>query len=96
MAGKIATQRQSDISSTLCHSGRLANECHSTFEGVAISENGTKIYELDPKKPADVFGHIGLRTGDWWLFQTCELNDGAHGSKMGYPWKNLEAFSVVV
>ncbi|KAF8427743.1 PUA-like domain-containing protein [Tirmania nivea] len=65
------------------------------------SSQGERIYTLDPrytKKPADVFGHNGLRVGDWWPFQTFALKDGAHGSKMGgiYGRTNLGAFSVVV
>jgi len=80
------------------------DECVARLmRGIIIGRGnqGTKIYKLDPrypKKPADVFGHNGLRVGDWWPFQTFALKDGAHGSKMGgiYGRTNLGAFSVVV
>ena len=51
-----------------------------------IGRRGRTVYKIDPrytKKPADVFGHNGLRVGDWWLFQAFALKDGARESKMG-------------
>lgn len=73
------------------------------LRGITIGKGklGTKQYKLDPhytKRPADVFGHNGLRVGDWWPFQIFALKDGAHGSRMGgiYGRSNLGAFSVVL
>ncbi|KAF8453684.1 hypothetical protein BGX38DRAFT_1141462 [Terfezia claveryi] len=85
-------------------SREMVDECVTRhLRGIVIGrgKQGTKIYKLDPyytKKPADVFGHNGLRVGDWWPFQTFALKDGAHGSKMGgiYGRTTLGAFSVVV
>ena len=82
----------------------IINECVARhLRGIIIGQGkkGSKVYRLDPtyhKKPADVFGHNGLRVGDWWPFQTFALKDGAHGSKMGgiHGRTNLGAFSVVV
>ena len=67
---------------------------------IGRGKTGTKVYRLDPhytKRPADVFGHNGLRVGEWWPFQAFALKDGAHGSKMGgiYGKTNMGAFSVV-
>jgi len=82
----------------------LVDECVTRhLRGMIIGKGkkGMKIYKLDPhytKKPADVFGHNGLRVGDWWPFQAFALKDGAHGSKQGgiHGRTNLGAFSVVV
>lgn len=45
-------------------------------------------YTLDPrfiheKRPYHVFGHNGLKPGDWWPLQKVALYRGAHGSSMG-------------
>src|SRR5271170_7223349 len=62
--------------------------------------NGMKVYTLDKayQRPANVFGHNGLKVGNWWPMQICALRDGAHGSRMGgiAGKANIGAYSVII
>jgi hypothetical protein len=52
---------------------------------ILLSESGRRVYTINPaaKRPSSVFGHNGLKIGDWWPRQICMVRDGAHGSFMG-------------
>jgi hypothetical protein len=62
--------------------------------------NGMKVYNVNMAyhRPANVFGHNGIKVGDWWPMQVCALRDGAHGSRMGgiAGKANLGAYSVII
>ena len=67
---------------------------------VTRGRSGQKVYSLDKayQRPANVFGHNGLKVGDWWPMQICALRDGAHGSLMGgiAGKASLGAYSVII
>jgi hypothetical protein len=67
---------------------------------VKRGRNGMKVYTVNMAyhRPANVFGHNGIKVGDWWPLQICALRDGAHGSRMGgiAGKANLGAYSVII
>src|SRR5277367_3591499 len=67
---------------------------------VKRGRSGVKVYTLNKsyQRPANVFGHNGLKVGQWWPMQICALRDGAHGSRMGgiAGKANLGAYSVII
>lgn len=72
------------------------------MRGIIIKrgKSGMKVYTLNKayQRPANVFGHNGLKVGQWWPMQICALRDGAHGSRMGgiAGKANLGAYSVII
>ena len=67
---------------------------------VKRARNGRKVYILNQayQRPANVFGHNGLKVGQWWPMQICALRDGAHGSSMGgiAGKASIGAYSVII
>src|SRR5271170_251905 len=67
---------------------------------VKRGRNGMKVYTVNKAyhRPASIFGHNGIKVGDWWPLQICALRDGAHGSRMGgiAGKANLGAYSVII
>lgn len=74
----------------------------SAMRGIIITRGnaGQRSYILDKnaQRPFNVFGHNGLKVGQWWPLQVCALRDGAHGSRMGgiAGRKDDGAYSVVI
>src|SRR5271170_2813834 len=72
------------------------------MRGIIIKRgrSGMKVYTINKayQRPANVFGHNGLKVGDWWPMQICALRDGAHGSRMGgiAGKASLGAYSVII
>lgn len=52
----------------------------------------------DLKRNCGVFGHNGLKIGDWWPYQICLVRDGCHGRSQGGIAGTVEsgAYSVIL
>jgi len=73
----------------------------TAMRGIIVERGEQRlVYKIDEraKRPADVFGHNGLRVGAWWPLQICAVRDGAHGAVMGgiYGKRDKGAYSIVV
>ena len=73
------------------------------MRGIVFSGSQRRSYRLDPNdsshvRNCNIFGHNGLRIGQWWPLRVCALRDGAHGAMQGGIAGNSRsgAFSVVV
>ncbi|KLU90472.1 hypothetical protein MAPG_10326 [Magnaporthiopsis poae ATCC 64411] len=76
---------------------------HGAMHGILRTATPRVQYSLDPrfvheKRSCHVFGHNGLRPGDWWPLQKVALYRGAHGSAMGgiAGRQGEGAYSIVV
>ena len=67
---------------------------------VCRSTAGHITYTLNKsfQRPANIFGHNGLKVGAWSPMQICALRDGAHGSRMGgiAGKRDAGAYSIIV
>ncbi|KAH0551729.1 hypothetical protein GP486_007051 [Trichoglossum hirsutum] len=71
------------------------------MRGILVMQKKSRVYLLDDtfrRRNPKVFGHNGLRVGDWWPMQLAALRDGAHGSRMGGIAGSVTdgAYSIVV
>ena len=105
--GKKKRKRKSDNKSAspimpLSRTPEDKETFRNIMRGIKIyKQSGQRSYRLDETfqtRDCKVFGHNGLRIGDWWPFRICALRDGAHGAMQGgiAGSINTGAYSIVV